>query len=209
MLISSLPTVNVTPDTLDTAALYANLSKSILYVRHQTVGNALKLCSWKIAFSIKKKEEETEGEGNRHDHILSISFIGFRQSVGWMYEWGESLTTGIYPKGKKTAKESTEFQQTADTQPVQKDSFFQAGIGNVQSSWYPWGEGCVRIYDLHDLHGDPYPPQPLLLLQVLEYMTGKGCCHTQSNKPQWIVSVWEHQPFILCYWDELLPDALH
>lgn len=62
MLISSLPTVNVTPDTLDTAALYANLSKSILYVRHQTVGNALKLCSWKIAFSINKKRKRRQKE---------------------------------------------------------------------------------------------------------------------------------------------------
>lgn len=30
--------------------------------------------------------EKGEGEGNRQDHILSIRFYDFRQSVGWVHK---------------------------------------------------------------------------------------------------------------------------
>lgn len=49
----------------------------------QTVGKCLEVLFLEKSFSVKGGRDR-EGEGNRHDHILSIRFYDFRQSVGWV-----------------------------------------------------------------------------------------------------------------------------
>lgn len=203
--LCSLPTVNVTPNTFGSAGLCVNLSRP---VRHSDCGKCLEVMFLKKSFSIKKGGRDGEGEGNRLDHILSIWFYDFRQSVGWVYKWGEGLTTRIYLK-KKAEKNCKRINR------IPADSRYSGWTKKRAFSWL--GQILWRAADVLGVKGvsgymismtymvgDPTPPSPpgpwiYDWEGLMPHPIRKATVNCFSMRPSTFPTFLQPQ----CYWAEL------